>query len=84
LMCSEVRRVAENDVSALIATSLLMDPFIASRDAWSLGVLYCVRKLRSQTASNARPCAMLARRATVHGVLASMSLSKVSMSSGLR
>ena len=46
--------------------------------------LYCVLKLRSHTASRARPCAMLARRATVHGVLASKSLSSVSISSGLR
>lgn len=46
--------------------------------------LYCALKLRSHTASSARPCAMLARRATVHGVLASKSLSSVSISSGLR
>jgi hypothetical protein len=46
-------------------------------------VLYCVLKLRSQTASSAPPCATLARRATVQGVLASKSLSSVSISHGL-
>lgn len=58
--------------------------FLPSAPGLSEDALYCDLKLRSQTASSARPCAMLARRATVHGVLASKSLSSVSISSGFR
>jgi hypothetical protein len=67
-----VRRAVENEARESIAALHLS------------ALLYCVLKLRSHTASNARPCAKLARRATVHGVLASKSLSKVSAFSGCR
>lgn len=71
--------MAEKDVRASMAARRVF-----GADAESGEVLYCVLKLRSHTARSARPCAMLARRATVQGVLASKSLSRVSMSSGLR
>lgn len=47
-----------------------------------LRVLHAGRKERSQTLRSARPCATLARRATVQGVDASKSLSRVAMVSG--
>jgi hypothetical protein len=48
------------------------------------GYAYVPRNALSQTLSSARPCAILALRATVHGVEASRSLSSVSRSSGRR
>lgn len=48
----------------------------ALRASGSLSPLYLDLKLLSQTARRARPWAMLARRATVQGVLASKSLSR--------
>lgn len=78
LAWGEVRRAAEKAVRASVA-SALPDP---SASSWE--VLYWVLKLRSQTASSARPWAMLARRATVQGVLASKSLSSVSIFAGSR
>jgi hypothetical protein len=75
-MWGEVRRVVEKAVNA--STALLCSPC-------SCGLfVYCALKLRSHTATSARPCATLARRATVHGVLASKSLSSVSTPSGWR
>lgn len=80
----EARSDAEKAVKASIATSLSISLQAFCPLMRIFAVAYCTLKLRSHTVSNARPCAMLARRATVQGVLASKSLSKLSISPGLR
>lgn len=69
----DLRRV-EKERSALVAVVVVV--------VVVLRVLHAGRKERSQTLRSARPCATLARRATVQGVDASKSLSRVAMVSG--
>lgn len=82
--CVEVRKWVEKVERAVTAVEGDI-PFVLSipllGDVWPA---YCVLKLRSQTVNSAWPCVTLALRATVHGVLASKSLSSVSISSGSR
>ena len=72
-----MRSAAEKAARAAIAVS-------PTPEVGVVLLLYCDLKLRSQTARSARPWATLARRATVQGVLASKSLSSVSISHGCR
>jgi len=71
----DLRRV-EKERSASVAVVVVVVVVVVLR------VLHAGRKERSQTLRSARPCATLARRATVQGVDASKSLSRVAMVSG--
>lgn len=74
-------RIFENDDNALLASDSVSFLFLEEeeeRGSWSGG-----RRALSHSTIRARPWAMLARRATVQGVLASRLLSRVTRFEGL-